>query len=101
MLKNKVLESLMYMGAIVISIGLLLFVVTCTIIGYEVNQVCSDAKMEYKGDCVVSLITLLEDETQPFRERNSAIWALGQLGDDRALQCWSTITQEIYRIENP
>ena len=33
------------MGAIGVSIGLLLFVVTCTIIGYEVNQICSDAKV--------------------------------------------------------
>jgi len=83
--KNKVLGGLLYISAIGVSIGLLLFVVTCTIIGYEVNQICSDARSEYKNDCVGSLITLLNDETQPFRERNSAIWALGQLGDNRAL----------------
>ena len=85
MAKNRVMEGLLYMVAIGVSIGLLLFVVTCTIIGYEVNQICSDAKSEYGNDCAGSLITLLSDETQPFRERNSAIWALGQLGDDRAL----------------
>jgi hypothetical protein len=83
--KNKVLASLTYLGAIGIGIGLLFFVVTCTIIGYEVKEICADAKAEYNGDCVGSLINLLEDEGQPFRERNSAIWALGQLGDARAL----------------
>ena len=83
--RNKVMEKFLYLAAIGISVGLLLFVVTCTIIGYEVNQICSDAKAEYSGDCVESLIALLEDEAQPFRERNSAIWALGQLGDHRAL----------------
>jgi hypothetical protein len=37
----------MYMGAIVISIGLP-FLVTCTIIGYEVNQVCSTLRWNIK-----------------------------------------------------
>jgi len=85
MAKHRDLEGLLYISAIGASICLLLFVVTCTIIGYEVKDICSDAKAEYKGDCVGSLITMLEDETQSFRERNSAIWALGQLGDSRAL----------------
>jgi len=83
--KNKVLENLLYLGAIGVSIGLLLFVVTCTIIGYEVKDVCADAKDAYSDDCVESLIALLDDDTQTFSSRNAAIWALGQLGDSRAL----------------
>jgi HEAT repeat protein len=31
------------------------------------------------------LISLLKDENKGFRERNDAVWALGQLGDSRAL----------------
>ena len=37
------------------------------------------------GDCVEALITTLEDANNPFRTRNEAIWALGQIGDSRAL----------------
>jgi HEAT repeat protein len=85
MSKNKILQGILYLGAIGISIGMLFFVVTCTIIGYEVKELCADAKAEYNGECVESLISLLDDENQSFRSRNSAIWALGQLGDARAL----------------
>ena len=80
-LKAKIL----YLGAIGISIGMLYFVVTCTLIGYEVKEVCVDAQAEYSGDCVEALIARLNDESSSFRSRNSAIWALGQLGDARAL----------------
>ena len=34
---------------------------------------------------VEALIGVLEDESNPYGMRNSAIWALGQLGDRRAL----------------
>jgi hypothetical protein len=80
-LKAKIL----YLGAIGFSIGMLFFVVTCTLIGYEVKNVCADARAEYTGDCVEALIAKLNDESSSYRSRNSAIWALGQLGDARAL----------------
>ncbi len=83
--KKKILESVLYLGAVGLSIGMLFFVVTCTIIGYEVKSLCADAREEYGGECVQSLIAWLEDGSQSFRSRNSAIWALGQLGDARAL----------------
>jgi hypothetical protein len=85
MSKNKIRESILFLGAIGISIGMLFFVVTCTVIGYEVKDVCEDAKDSYNANCVESLIMLLDDADQSFRSRNSAIWALGQLGDSRAV----------------
>lgn len=63
----------------------LFFVITCTWIGYEVKTQCRNAKREYPGDCTNALIALLQDDHQSYRTRNSAIWALGQLGDKRAL----------------
>jgi hypothetical protein len=45
----------------------------------------SEAKATYGGDAVGALIALVEDENASFENRNSAIWALGQLGSDRAL----------------
>lgn len=85
MIKNKFLAKVLYLGAIGASICMLFFVVTCTIIGYDVKEQCADAKTEYGGECVEALISLLDDESKSFRSRNSAIWALGQLGDSRAL----------------
>ncbi len=43
------------------------------------------AQNKYGGDCVEAFIGLVDDETEDFRSRNDAIWALGQLGDSRAL----------------
>lgn len=89
---KSIKQKLFYAGAVGISIFLLFFVVTCFWIGYEVKSQCQEVKREYGGDlpadrqdCVEALITLLNDEDKGFRARNSAIWALGQLGDSRAL----------------
>lgn len=50
-----------------------------------VQQYANDAQANYGGDSVGALIALVEDESASFEKRNSAIWALGQLGSDRAL----------------
>lgn len=50
-----------------------------------VRTVALEAQATYSGDPVVALIALVEDETAPFDKRNSAIWALGQIGDKQAL----------------
>jgi hypothetical protein len=78
-------EKLYYAIAVGISIFLLFFVITCSWIGYEIKTQCYEAQSEYGGDCVESLMSLLKDEGKGFRARNDAIWALGELGDARAL----------------
>ena len=64
---------------------LLTFFVSANLIGGEVENRCKIAQQEYEGDCVEALMKLIEDETNNYGEKNSAIWALGQLGDKRAL----------------
>jgi hypothetical protein len=78
-------EKLFYAMVIGLSIFLLFFFIAGTWIGYDVKNQCHEAQREYDGDCVESLISLLQDEHQSFRARNNAIWALGQIGDSRAL----------------
>lgn len=82
---KKLKSTLFFASAIAASVFLLFFVVTCTWIGYDVKNQCQQAKTKYGGDCVEALTSLLTDENQGFRARNSAIWALGQYGDNRAL----------------
>lgn len=74
-----------YGGAIGFTTLLLIFLISVTIIGYNVKDKCQLAKDKYSGDCVEALISYLDDETNEYRARNSAIWALGELGDERAL----------------
>lgn len=78
-------QKLIYLIATGAGIFFLFFVVTCSWIGFSVRNHCQEAQSEYDGDCVESLISQLNDENRSFRDRNSAIWALGQLGDQRAL----------------
>lgn len=86
MQSKKVLHTALFLGAIGLSIFVFLFIVAASWIGYDVRRQCRDAEYEYgKVDCVEALITLLHDKHRGYRARNSAIWALGQLGDTRAL----------------
>ncbi|MEI6892060.1 MAG: hypothetical protein V5783_07810 [Pontiella sp.] len=50
-----------------------------------VQHCATAAQTEYGGDAVGALIALVGDESASFEKRNSGIWALGQLGSDRAL----------------
>lgn len=81
-LKNWVL----YWAMVGVSIFVLIFLVTSTWIGVDVKEQCKIALGKYDGDCVEALIQVLNDEKNSLRERNTATWALGQLGDKRALE---------------
>lgn len=82
-LKHKlVISSLLFFGT-----GLVLgaFILGVQWIGYDVRQQCVDAREEYQGTCVESLSKLVLDQRQKLRHRTQAVWALGQLGDKKAL----------------
>lgn len=50
-----------------------------------VQKIAREAQAAYSGEPVVALIARVEDDQASFEQRNSAIWALGQIGDKRAL----------------
>ena len=78
-------KIILYVIGIGVMFFLLTFFVSAKIIGDEVENRCKIAQQEYEGDCVEALMKFIEDETNNYREKNNAIWALGQLGDKRAL----------------
>ena len=81
-----IFKKILFLGIIGASVFVLFFVTTCVWIGFDVKRQCRDAKSEYGQEkCVDALILLLNDEDRGFSARNSAIWALGQLGDIKAL----------------
>lgn len=77
-------QLLLYAG-ILASTFTLLVLISFTWIGYEVANNCETSRKQYPGDCVDTLSALVADGSQSYSTRNSAIWALGQLGDPRAL----------------
>jgi len=82
---KNIKEKLFYSIAIATSIFLLFFFIGSVWIGYEAKSLCQQAQWQYDGDCVEALIAQLDDRHQGFRNRNHAIWALGEIGDSRAL----------------
>jgi hypothetical protein len=81
-----------YVAAVGLCIALLFLVIGVTWIGVDVKSQCETAQSDYGGDCVGALVALVQDADRGYRNRNSAIWALGQLGDSRA----QAALQELY-----
>lgn len=70
--------------------GLVLFVFLTFVVGSSwihssLQEKCRTTQRRYSGDCVVALLAEVQDEEATFHDRNDAIWALGQIGDERAL----------------
>ena len=78
-------KLLLYVIAAGVGIVFLLLIIISFWIGFSVKKECQKAQQEFSGDCVEALSVLVDDEKKSFKERNSAVWALGQLGDRRAL----------------
>lgn len=78
-------QSAVFFGSIAFIIFAFVVLLSFNIIGYGVEERCRLAQEKYDGDCVESLVAYLDDENNSYRSRNSAVWALGQLGDERAL----------------
>lgn len=80
------MKKVIFYGTLIgISLITFMFIITSTLIGFDVKQRCEIAQDKYNGDCVEALTAYLEDENNSYQSRNSAIWALGQLGDKKAL----------------
>lgn len=61
------------------------YVLVCLFIGTHVKSMCAEAMREYPGDRVEAVIAYVESESHSLKERNKGVWALGYLGDKRAL----------------
>lgn len=89
--KEKLTQWFLYWLVLGFGFFILIFLITSTWIGVDVRERCLAARSKYEGDpafagqdCVEALIQVVDSEDNSFRERNQAIWSLGQLGDERA-----------------
>ncbi len=70
------------------------FVLLSLTIGYHVRATATRAIAEYPGDRVTALMAYASSDDHSLRNRNRAIWALGQLGDARALPLLKSLRAE-------
>ena len=66
-------------------------------ISSDVRATCYEARQEFEGACVEALIAYTKSDQHTLQERNNAIWALGEIGDKRALPA----LEELLRTEKP
>ncbi|MHC4488436.1 MAG: hypothetical protein ACYS9C_11575 [Planctomycetota bacterium] len=64
---------------------LILFVMVSWSIRSSVKTICAEATQKYPGDRIEALMAHVNSEDHTLGERNNAVWALGQIGDERAL----------------
>jgi hypothetical protein len=64
---------------------LLAFVLICWSIRSSVKDMSAEAVGAFPGDRVEALMTYVDSDNHSLRQRNRAVWALGQIGDKRAL----------------
>ena len=76
----------------IIFIGLAGF--TFSKIYHSVERITDIAKNEFEGNAIESLIELVNSKNHSIREKNTAIWALGQIADEKALPFLEKINSE-------
>lgn len=91
---KKLLKKILAIGLIVF---VSFFVLTSRIIGQSVRETCFKAQLKYEETCVIALMDTLNNPRETYTDRNNAIWALGQIGDSRALD----LLHSYYKGEKP
>jgi hypothetical protein len=81
----KVKKVIVYGFLICFTFLLVAFVMICLSIRSGIKDISAEATSLYPGDRVEALITYVKSEDHSLRKRNLAVWALGQIGDKRAL----------------
>jgi hypothetical protein len=82
---RKGLNLTAWILGIIAGLILIAFVAISLQIGWSVNRNSKKAMAQFVGDRVEALIAQVDCETCNLDNRNHAVWALGQLRDERAL----------------
>jgi hypothetical protein len=83
--KNRIVIVIGIGALAAVAIALYLFPMVAYQIHEPVQTMCEEAQSEFSGDCVEALIAYIESDHHSFKEKNQAIWAIGNFGDERAL----------------
>ncbi len=74
---------------------LVAFLCICFSIRSSVKEISAQAVRQYPGDRIDALMTYVESKNHSLRQRNRSVWALGQIGDKRAL----TVLERFYTAQ--
>ena len=73
--------------AIIFAIFIIVLALGCFLgIFFYVKKTCDRAEDRYGEGCQNALIAVMEDDKSSAREKNNAIWAMGQMADQEFLE---------------
>ena len=78
-------KVLVYGVLICFTLLFIVYILACFDIRSSVKEISAEATQQYPGDRIEALISYVKSENHSLRQSNRAIWALGQIGDERAL----------------
>ena len=78
-------KSFIYGSLICLCFLLIVYLVACINIHNGLKSIGDKAQNEYPGDRIEALISLVDSENHSLKEKDRAVWALGQFGDRRAI----------------
>ena len=81
----KIKKVLVYGFLICFAFLFVAYLWACLSIRAGVKEISAEATKQYPGDMIEALIMYVKSEDHSLRQRNRAVWALGQIGDKRAL----------------
>ena len=81
----KIKRVLVYGTVICFAFLFIFYLWACFVIRSGVKKISAEATQQYPGDRVEALVAYVKSEDHSLRQRNLAVWALGQIGDKRAL----------------
>jgi len=70
----------------------ILFILVLHWTSSDVRATCKRVQQQFEGDPVEAIVAYLESDSGSFKEKNRVIWALGEIGDKRALP----VLQKLY-----
>ncbi|MBN2088194.1 HEAT repeat domain-containing protein [candidate division KSB1 bacterium] len=89
---SKNWKKLLLRGSLaVLFVLIVVFAGASYIIINEVETICFKTQKMFPGDAVESLTSALKSENLSIREKNQVIWALGEIGDKRAIPVLRTL----------
>ncbi len=80
------LRRVLLKGTLIVLLACVVVIILLSLcIELHIKKTCEIAARKYSGDKVEALIMFADSKENSYRANNHAFWALGQLGDKRAL----------------
>ncbi len=79
-------KRIMFPAAIITFVILILLIFLASyMMGYGTHRECLKAQAIHKGSCTTALLSVVNDERSSIKDKDLAIWAIGQIGNPEAI----------------